>query len=610
MGRIKLFENWAFNRNLPEPFAQEIGKRGKKYTTEFECLSRHNHMFKGKRATLHAATLQGIMHAVNILTGKENGAFGVQIQNGDVKQCYLEHERAKNGVSETHLLVYEPASGAWNGMVASGSTLTHYPQIGERGASGSELFTMLLFASITPEIRYDSECEDGFSQFRQQMEQGYPDMEKAMCAAFILCDNFYRRIENAETLKGQGLVFDGGCLQAGNLPFITTAKLKNGEYALTKTYYGNFCVFQEKRIKERPTIRDIAGKYKRNHPLTKAEEALVPALPENYEVSQETLEIVEAVCQTPMRVFMMAGEAGTGKTTSAKIAAQLLGLPYYFFTCGEATDEVDLVSSMIPNTGRREPAVPAVFPSFQDMKMDPATALERVTGIYEEETKEEEAFQRILKTLYEQGYQCGQKEKDYVLVESSIVTGCRRPSLIEIQEPSVISKPGTLVKLNGLLDDGAAITLTNGEIVHRNPDTVIILTTNMDYRGCKGFNESVLSRMRMILYSEPLTPEEMVARVQKRVGNANQALLEKMAKTVCEIQKYCHNEMIAGGVCGYREYEDWVWAYLIQKDVCKAALHTVIAKASPNKEEREEIYKTQILTKFQEKNETPVVQAA
>ena len=29
--------------------------------------------------------------------------------------------------------------------------------------------------------------------------------------------------------------------------------------------------------------------------------------------------------------------------------------------------------------------------------------------------------------------------------------------------------------------------------------------------------------------------------------------------------------MIIGGVCGYREYEDWVWAYLVQKDVRKAA---------------------------------------
>ena len=196
------------------------------------------------------------------------------------------------------------------------------------------------------------------------------------------------------------------------------------------------------------------------------------------------------------------------------------------------------------------------------------------------------------------------------MVESSIVTGCRRPSLIEIQEPSVISKPGTLVKLNGLLDDGAAITLTNGEVVHRNPDTVIILTTNMDYRGCKGFNESVLSRMRMILYADPLTADEMVARVQKRVGNMNKELLKKMAKTVCAIQKYCRNEMISGGVCGYREYEDWVWAYLVQKDVCKAALHTVVAKASPNKEEREEIYKTQILTKFQEQIKMPATQAA
>ena len=610
MGHIKLFESWAFNRNLPEPFSQEVVKCGKKHTSEKECLSRHNLMQRGKRATLHAGTLQGIMHAVNILAEKENGAFGVQIQHGEVKRCYLEHERRKIGGTETHLLIYEPESGAWNGMLAKGSALEHYPQIGELGASGSELFTMLLFASITQGICYDSECEEEFQLFRQQMEQGYPNMEEAMRAAFVLCDNFYRRIENVKTLEKQGLAFDENCLQTGNLPFLANAKLKNHEYAVTDTYYGIFKVFQETRSIRRLTIGEAAKKYNRNHPLTKEEALLVPALPENYEISPETLEIVEAVCQTPMRIFMMAGEAGTGKTTSAKMAAQLLGLPYYFFTCGEATDEVDLVSSMIPNTGRKELEVPAVFPSFQDMKMDPATALERVTGTYEEETEEEEAFQKILKALYEQGYQCGQREKDYVMVESSIVTGCRRPSLIEIQEPSVISKPGTLVKLNGLLDDGAAITLTNGEVVHRNPDTVIILTTNMDYRGCKGFNESVLSRMRMILYADPLTADEMVARVQKRVGNMNKALLKKMAKTVCEIQKYCRNEMIAGGVCGYREYEDWVWAYLVQKDVCKAALHTVVAKASPNKEEREEIYKTQILTKFQEKNEIPVAQAA
>lgn len=150
------------------------------------------------------------------------------------------------------------------------------------------------------------------------------------------------------------------------------------------------------------------------------------------------------------------------------------------------------------------------------------------------------------------------------------------------------------------MDDGASITLASGEVVKRDPDTVILLTTNMDYKGCRGFNESVLSRMRMLQFLEPLTAEAMVQRVLKKVEFPNQALLRQMAETVCEIQKYCRTEMISGGVCGYREFEDWVWAYLVQKDVCRAARRTIVAKAAPEKEEREEIYKNQILTKFPE----------
>lgn len=198
------------------------------------------------------------------------------------------------------------------------------------------------------------------------------------------------------------------------------------------------------------------------------------------------------------------------------------------------------------------------------------------------------------------------------MVESSIVTGCRRPSVIEIQEPSVISKPGTLVKLNGLLDDGAAITLTSGEVVRRNPETIILLTTNMGYKGCRGFNESVLSRMRMIFYSEPLTAKDMVERVLKKVPEkaVERSILEKMADTVCEIQRYCRTEMVSGGVCGYREFEDWVWAYVMQGNVCSAALRTIVAKAAPEAEEREEIYKTQILTKFEENGTAQMAKAA
>ena len=122
----------------------------------------------------------------------------------------------------------------------------------------------------------------------------------------------------------------------------------------------------------------------------------------------------------------------------------------------------------------------------------------------------------------------------------------------------------------------------------------------MGYKGCRGFNESVLSRMRMVHYLEPLNAEAMVARVKKKVKFDDETFLKKMADIVCEVQKHCNTEMITGGVCGYREYEDWVWAYLIQKDILKAAKCTLVAKAAPEPEEREEIYKKLVIPAFTE----------
>ena len=55
------------------------------------------------------------------------------------------------------------------------------------------------------------------------------------------------------------------------------------------------------------------------------------------------------VTHTPARLFMMTGEAGTGKTTDVRMLAQILGLPYYVFTCGPGTDELELLASTVPN---------------------------------------------------------------------------------------------------------------------------------------------------------------------------------------------------------------------------------------------------------------------
>ena len=65
--------------------------------------------------------------------------------------------------------------------------------------------------------------------------------------------------------------------------------------------------------------------------------------------------------------------------------------------------------------------------------------------------------------------------------------------LREIQEPTVIKDAGTLVKLNGALDDCKQIELSTGEIIHRHPNCIVVMTTNMDYDGCKSLTNPFLA---------------------------------------------------------------------------------------------------------------------
>ena len=89
---------------------------------------------------------------------------------------------------------------------------------------------------------------------------------------------------------------------------------------------------------------------------------------------------------------MMTGDAGTGKTTDARMIAQILGLPYYVFTCGPGTDELELLATTVPNMGGTA-HLEMELPSLEDIEMDPASALATVNGIYEEGISREKAFQ-------------------------------------------------------------------------------------------------------------------------------------------------------------------------------------------------------------------------
>ena len=94
-------------------------------------------------------------------------------------------------------------------------------------------------------------------------------------------------------------------------------------------------------------------------------------------------------------------------------------------------------------------------------------------------------------------------------VETDFVKALKHGYLVEVQEPSTIIQPGVLVGLNSLLEQEGSITLPTGEIIRRHPDTVVIVTTNVSYEGCRQMNQSVVDRMSLVKDINLPEPEVM-----------------------------------------------------------------------------------------------------
>lgn len=158
-----------------------------------------------------------------------------------------------------------------------------------------------------------------------------------------------------------------------------------------------------------------------------------------------------------------------------------------------------------------------------------------------------------------------------------------------------IEKPGTLVRLNSLFDDGACTDLLDGRKIIRNPNTVVIMTTNLNYAGCQAFNASVVSRMSLVQHREELSVEAMMQRVIDRTGFDEEEVLLFMASTIQKIREHLEREDLQGGICGYRELENWVWSYKTTGNLLKSVKNTVISKAALLPEDRKVLMDTYIV---------------
>lgn len=314
---------------------------------------------------------------------------------------------------------------------------------------------------------------------------------------------------------------------------LTKRDLKRGAVNVDKLIRGRFSeylteesiVFQKETTTNAASLSDYT-----TEPLSPQEQKMVPTIPEWYVEPAELSELVELICCStkttkPKRNFMFRGPSSTGKTSLARALAAKLNKPYVYLTCSSDTESYDFLGQ----------------------------------PMYDSEGK-------------------------IRFIESNFISAIKNGWVVEIQEPYVIAKQGVLTALNGLLDDSNGITLSTGEYVERHPDTVVVLTTNVDYVGCRQPNQSVLRRMNGIYDIEMPTAIEIKKRVKSVTKFNNDSLLDEIVDVFFKINEALSAEDCTDGVCTVTELIDWVSTIMITKSVTESALSTIISKATHDKD--------------------------
>ena len=143
--------------------------------------------------------------------------------------------------------------------------------------------------------------------------------------------------------------------------------------AAPTAFIGNISPFKDSRGKdmavsepepesEKPkTAADLEKAFLLNKKrvLTDTEKALL-IIPDSHIPGVEAYSLCKHIQKSsktlrPIRNILLRGEAGTGKTETAKDIALGLGLPYVFVTCSSDTEIYDLLGQMMPNKPNETP---------------------------------------------------------------------------------------------------------------------------------------------------------------------------------------------------------------------------------------------------------------
>lgn len=601
-----------YSRSLPVPFDTMTNKKVKVAS-----------MYGAKtESTLCGSVIKAVHAMCRCMNGTGEGAVG-QI---DTNKSVAEY-KSSVGPDAYHLVVFDAASGSALASVYDKNT----ELIEQYVAHPSQRDGAAIFFALMPFLMSDAEFDETFQEYYDQFIAGYPDMAKATESMAILCDNAYRRIKDDTCPAHINITVD----KSGNLMRVSQGQLDSGSFVPTSVTAGEFTIFAKTGpavIKKAGVVvehTDFVGKYPLTpgRTLSALELSLIPKLPEWYIIPPEVVDICKHAQRTTgrpiqMRNFLLRGPAGTGKTMGAKAIAAGLGLPYMKYTCSANTEIFDFTGMIFPETDavstgsseldREREILKSMggisyanvakllrLPDLDDMDYDPAGVYQALTGVENLAATVQDCMSVVLEKVMEKVQALSKRTENrqssgqnYTYVETDFVKALKHGYLVEIQEPSTIIQPGVLVGLNSLLEQEGSITLPTGEIIRRHPDTVVIVTTNVSYEGCRSMNQSVVDRMSLVKDIELPEPEVMVQRAMAVTGCADEYLVSQMVQVVNDMADYCRKNSITDGACGMRSLIDWVISAEISGDPYLSAKYTVISKATADEEDREALITT------------------
>ena len=601
-----------YSRSLPVPFDTMTNKKVKVAS-----------MYGAKtESTLCGSVIKAVHAMCRCMNGTGEGAVG-QI---DANKSVAEY-KSSVGPDAYHLVVFDAASGSALASVYDKNT----ELIEQYVAHPSQRDGAAIFFALMPFLMSDAEFDETFQEYYDQFIAGYPDMAKATESMAILCDNAYRRIKDDTCPAHINITVD----KSGNLMRVSQGQLDSGSFVPTSVTAGEFTIFAKTGpavIKKAGVVvehTDFVGKYPLTpgRTLSALELSLIPKLPEWYIIPPEVVDICKHAQKTTgrpmqMRNFLLRGPAGTGKTMGAKAIAAGLGLPYMKYTCSANTEIFDFTGMIFPETDavstgsseldREREILKSMggisyanvakllrLPDLDDMDYDPAGVYQALTGVENLAATVQDCMSVVLEKVTEKVQALSKRAENrqssgqnYTYVETDFVKALKHGYLVEVQEPSTIIQPGVLVGLNSLLEQEGSITLPTGEIIRRHPDTVVIVTTNVSYEGCRQMNQSVVDRMSLVKDIDLPEPEVMVQRAMAVTGCADEYLVSQMVQVVNDMADYCRKNSITDGACGMRSLIDWVISAEISGDPYLSAKYTVISKATADEEDREALITT------------------